>query len=410
MLQQRKRLLILGGGYAGVRVAHDIATSAERAAFDVILISRSADHLEVPSLYEVATGYLPHESTHSSEQVGQGVSAPLTDIFSHQSVGVRIGSVQLIRLADQFVVLNDKTTLSYDYLVVALGAELATYNIPGVMEWAFSVKTLPEALRLRHHIMHCLLTQPRVTVVIIGGGATGVETASELAGLIRHVRHDRQFAATEARIVLAESSPDILRESPAPLRSQVLVRLKKLGIEVMTSRTVERLTETAVFFKDGGTLMSDATVWAGGLRPHEALVRSGLPIRGWGVAVEPTMQVVGHPALFAAGDSAVVNDPAVRIPATVPVAYAQGALVARNLRHLYRGEALESFRFSAFGQLVTVGGKMAIFISRRGRGFMGVAPWLAKRFVSLRYWLQYLPFWVALRLWYQGVWRHSFND
>jgi len=404
-----KRVVIIGGGYAGVRAAHDLAKASRHDALEIILVSDSPYHVEIPSLYEVATSFIGHESVHSSEIACQGVMVPLEDIFEKLPVVVKHGGVTEIEPQDRLVVMQDHSTLSYDYLVLALGAKTATYNIPGVQEHAFGIKTLPEALRLRHHIIRLLMTETAPTFIVVGGGATGVEVIAELAGLIRHVQH-AHHVTKRLKLILIEASPAILRDVPQETRDAIMYRLQQLGVTIMVNEPVARIESSGVALASGQHVGSHAVIWAGGLQAHEVVMRSHLPLKGWGVQVEKTLQVAGHPTIFAAGDSAVIDDAAMHVPATVPVAYTQGSLIARNIMHLIAQQPLEPYRYDAPGQLITLGGKRALYMSTNKRTMIGLAPWIARQFVTLQYWLRYLAPWTALHVWYQGIWQQSRND
>jgi NADH:ubiquinone reductase (H+-translocating) len=410
MTAMRRRVVILGGGYAGVRAAYDLAHARKPEEVEILLVSESPHHLETPLLYEVATAYLDRESTLSSEHACEGVMVELADIFAKQKVGIKIGRVVMINQNERMITLHNGSTVSFDYLIVALGATTATYNIPGITEYAFTVKTLSEALRLRHHVVRLLRNPKRdapamLTFVVIGAGATGVETAAELAHLVRRVV---PLDSPQPRIVLLEAGPTILREVPEAARRYAETMLKQWGVEIMVNRTITALEEKQVIFQDGGMLAAGTMIWAGGLSPLPVIMKSHFPLERWGIAVSPTLQVKGLPHIFAAGDTAVLAGS--RIPATVPVAYSQGALCARNCLHLLRGEALETYEYQPQGQLITLGGKRGIVLFKNGKSMTGRIPWVIKKMVSLRYWLRYLTWAQALQSWTRGISIQSQND
>jgi NADH dehydrogenase len=414
----QKRVVVVGGGYAGIRVAYDVARLVPAEACEVVLISDDDQHIDTPALYEIATAALPHESTNSSELIVRGASADVVDLITARGVVVRRGRVRHIHVQERLVICDDQSTISFDWLVLAVGAQLATYHIPGVEEHTFNVKNMTEALRLRHHIMRTLLTAPELpaeqqrqalTFVVAGGGATGVEVITELMHLLTTVRRQRRLPLDRVRSILVEASPHILHELPAEWRHRVQRFLIDQAIEVMVGRAVTEITEGALVLSDHTRIATRTVVWCGGLRSHSLLGRAGLPTQGRGVLVEETLQVVGHPHIFAVGDCAVLAVPDVRIPGTVPVAYSQGALVARNLRHLWRGEPLEQYHYHPTGQLITLGGKRAMALFSR-YGAVGFLPWLIKQLVACRYWAYYLSWPRALSLAWRKVAVQTQND
>lgn len=407
MTRERRRIVIIGGSYAGLRVARDISRVLSREEAEIILIAKEDYHTDVPELYEIATAYLRKESTLSTEHIYPGSGVAISELLHHNRVTVKIGTVQEINTTDRLLFLNDATSFSYDWLVLAVGAPVATYGISGVVEHAFSIKTLSEALRLRHHTIRTLLAahqmhgseqQAARRFVIIGAGATGVELATELSGLIKKFSQEREHNQMVPEIILLEAGPTILRELRDVLRHTVQERLESLGVDVRVNQAVERIEENHVFLKTGEEIHAHTVVWSGGLRADDLLIRSKLPINNRGVIVGETLQVEGQPNIFAAGDCAVLSQEQHSVPAIVPVAYTQGTVVARNIIHAVRSEPLELYHYKPTGQLITLGGKKVLFVWPSQRGMIGIIPWLMKQFVNLRYWAWYLPLWKALKL------------
>lgn len=419
-MKQHHRVVILGAGYAGVRVARDLARWRRKGGeVEIILVNNSAVHLEVPALYEVATAYLDTESTLSSEKVQTGVSVNLTDIFHELPLELKIGTVTDIEPVSRLVKFTDGSSLSYDTLVVAVGAHLATFGIPGVKQFGFSVKTLPEALELRHHIVRHFMMARRLppekigsllSLVVVGAGAAGVETATELVGQIKKLCGRYGIAPELPHVYLAEAGPDILSMVPPALRDFARQRLQHLGVELMVGNPITAVARDHVVFKNGRTLATHTVIWTGGLTVHPLLVGAQLPLQKWGLSCENTLQVVGHPTIFAVGDCAFLGSYPDKIPATVPVAYTQAATVARNIQRLLTGEAVQPYRYRTLGALITLGGKQAIATLPGGRGLTGFWPWVIKKLVTLRYWRGYLGTWRAIAFWRQGILMQSQND
>lgn len=416
----KKRVVIIGAGYAGVRVARDLARAAQGGApLEVMLISDSEYHLETPLLYEVATAYLKGESTQSSEQVQDSVCVPLETIFAGLPIQIRVTRIKNIAAANRMIECSDDTTISYDTLVLAVGAQLATYNIPGVEEYAFSIKTLHESLELRHHIVRQFMMakdmtgeplKNLLTFVIVGAGAAGVEAAAELAGHIKRQCQVRGIDPTIPKVILVEAGPDVLKMAPPHLRTYTQQRLTKLGIQVLVQHPITRVATDAVTFANGEHIYTHTVIWTGGLTSHPLLGAAGLPLLQWGVAVTPTLQVVGHPNIFAAGDCGVLPPSSGKIPAIVPVAYTQGALVAANIIRQLKGEPLQEYIHKNLGALIATGGKSAVAIFSNQKGWRGVLPWLVKKLVTLRYWSWYVSPRAALSFWWRSMIIHSQND
>lgn len=419
MSKSKRRVVIIGGGYAGVRAAHDLAWADAIDKLEIVLIAQSSWHLEVPALYEVATAYLPHESSQSSEYICQGIGVPLVDLFQTLPVSVRIGEVRQIDMGQRLIMMSDQQTLSFDWLVLTVGSQLANTRVPGAEEYGFTLKTISEALRLRHHIVRTTLTAPRqsgevrqaaLTYVVVGGGSSGIETATELVGLLRHLWQRPQLRRLQPKVILVEAGQAMARDLPEASRRKIQQRLQRLGIEVRVGQPVTAVEADRVVFGNGARLPTRTVIWTAGLRPAVLLTQTGFPLYAWGVEVMPTLQVKGQVMVFAAGDCAILKDLTTPLPATMPVALAQGRLVARNIMHQLRRQPLEEFSYDRKGYIITVGGRSALQIFSNGRGMLGLFPWLSKRISFLGYWLRYLPFWRAVSFWWQGVRVQQQND
>ncbi len=420
MASSLARVVVLGAGYAGVRVARDLARAVLHGEkLEVVLVSGAPHHVDIPLLYEVATAYLPQESTLSSEIVQQSISVPIRELFSSLPITWHEGTVHDIKPKDRLITFVDGRSLSFDILVVAVGAALATYGISGVNEHAFSVKNLHAALELRHHIVrqfmmvHQLDAAARRTAlsfVVVGAGAAGVETAAELHGHIRKLCEKYHVAAGEIAITLVEAAPEILSMLSPALRTYAMRRLHRLGVRVLTSHPITSVESNRVVLADGRTVRAGTTIWTGGLTAHPLLMGAELPVARWGLACTTSLQVEGYPHIFVAGDAAVLTSYPEKIPAAVPVAYAQGKLVAANILRLLHGQPLHPYQYHTMGALIAMGGKSVIALFPGGRGITGLVPWLIKKIVELRYWKTYLSWSRALAFWYSGLNLHNRND
>ena len=412
----KKRLVIIGGGYAGVRVARDVARVLGDQ-IEIVLVSESDEHVDAPLLYEIATVFLPKENRPPLAAIKRGVSVPTSELFYKLPVKVRKARVVDIKTRERMVVLEAGETMSFDWLVVSVGTKLNTFGVAGVKEHGFSLESLQQATRLRQHITRQMMESERLTgerqaaartFVVVGAGATGVETAAELVGLLKKVCWARGYDLKSSRVILLEAGQHVLREMPEYWQNRVRKRLESLGIEIWLEAKVAQVNERSVALVDEREIETNTVIWSGGLCVHPLFTQTGWPLAEWGVKVNDKLQVVGQPLVFAAGDCARVDGQSV--PANVPVAYGEGSVVARNIGHAFRGEDLEKYVFKEEGMLVALGSKRALLIFPSGWGMMGWLPWLVKKLVSLRYWMWYLPVSKAFSYWWQGLKMHSQND
>lgn len=419
-LSAQKRILIIGAGFAGVRCAYDLALLAERNKnlpynLDITLVSKTKRHVEYPAMYEVAVTCLGEEPKNSEEQISASVGILLKELFNKLPVRIRQGKVVKINTQNKEIILQDKSTLPYDLLVIAMGTKLATHGISGVREHAFSVKILSETLRLRYHLAQQFKkgNDKALTFVVVGGGATGVELASELANHAHHHCSMHNIERDKVHIILMEGKNNILPSVPMQIRQKIERRLEKIGVEVRCNSTIQHVASDHALIGDNNKRIDTNTViWAAGLQAHPILKASNLEIKAWGALADTTMHAQGRKDIFVAGDIAVLTAPdkKISIPATVPVAYTQGALVARNIINQLTNQPFEHYQYHKMGQLIAIGGKYAVIIMPSGWGWAGRLPWIVKRLVSLRYWLHLLPWYRALAFSLKSLRLHTSND
>ena len=299
----RPRVVILGGGFGGVGAARQL----KKADADVVLLDEHDYHTFQPLLYQVATGLLD----------GSTVGHPLRDLFHDQgNVTVHQAKVTGIDLAGRQVQCADMAPLSYDYLVLALGARVNFFGVEGAAEHAFPLYTLADAERLKAHILHqweqadrdrSLVDDGALNVVVVGGGPTGVESAGALAELYRgnFAADYPQLPEEQAKITLVEAGPALFSMFKPELRAYTKKALEKRGVEVLLGEVVASVTPTRVTFKSGRVLRAHTLVWGAGLQAHPITQTLGLPLeKGYRVGVEADLGVAGHEGVFASGDIA----------------------------------------------------------------------------------------------------------
>jgi NADH dehydrogenase len=367
-----KQVVIVGGGFAGLTAAQQL----KRADVEITLIDRTNHHLFQPLLYQVATGGLSPAD----------IASPIRYVLRHQR-NVRVIE-DTVREIDTNRVVADTTAFPFDVLIVATGA---THHYFGNDDWEYaapSLKTLPDATRLRAQILEAFESAERsgsgeLTFLVVGGGPTGVEMAGAIAEMAAFTlkRDFRTIDPAAARVLLVEAGDRILPAYPASLSTKAEIQLTRLGAEVMTScQVVELSPGNAVLERDGGreTLSPQATVWAAGVKASslgEALVPLGAELdRAGRVQVTPDLTIPGHPHIFVAGDLAAVTQDGKSIPGVAPAAMQMGRYVA----DVIRGRTTKPFRYRDKGSLATIGRSSGIadFGKVRFSGFPAWAAWL----------------------------------
>jgi NADH dehydrogenase len=377
-------VVVLGAGFAGLRAARRLG----RAGIATLWIDANNYHCFLPLLYLVATAGLEPPS----------IAHPVRSILRpFAAVEFRMASIVGADPAARVLCAEDGMRIPYRHLIVATGGAAEDFGIRGAREHTYRLYDLEDARALRNHV---ILTLERatitadpaerarlLTVVIVGGGATGVEMAGALAEFRRHVlpRDYHHIDPAEMRIIVVEAGPHVLPPFPEKLRERARRDLLAFGVEVRTGTRVEQVTPEAALLGGGERLPTATVIWAAGIRAAPVAAHLGLPTgRSGRIRVEPTLAVPGHPGVFAAGDVAIV-DGAERLPQVAQVAIQQGELAAENVRRSLAGEALVPFHYDDKGSMATIGRSRAVAVIGRLHlsGRLAWAAWLLVHLVML---------------------------
>jgi len=381
----RPRVVIVGAGFGGLRVARGL----RRAAVDVTLVDRHNYHVFVPLLYQVATAGL------EPEEIAQPVRRILRGA---KNVRFRLAGVTGVDLQRR-AVLTDNGELPYDYLVLAAGSATNFFGLDSVARVANALRDLDDAERLRDRVLRAFEAasveqdperrRQLMTIVVVGGGPTGVELAGALAELRRHVLpHDHpELDIASSRILLLEATDRLLPGMPDRLQRKAREKLEKLGVEIRLGAAVAGADQSGVVLKSGERIGAGAVAWVAGLRAVPLAEALSSPKGAAGrVVVRETLQLPGHPEVYAIGDLAHVGDPgAPPHPMLAPVAIQQGELVATNIARQLAGEPPRRFRYRDRGTMVTIGRQAAVarIYGLQLTGFIAWLIWLSVHLVWL---------------------------
>jgi len=383
---ETKHVVVLGAGFGGLTFCQTFDHPDTR----VTLVDRQNHHLFQPLLYQVATAGL------SAPEIAQ----PIRSILSNRPrVTVLLDRVVDCNLAEKKVVL-EKNTLGFDYLVLALGGVTGYFGHPEWEQFAPGLKSLDDALRIRRRILLAFEKAENaadmsehdrlMTIVVVGGGPTGVELAGAFAELARHVLKSdfRRIDPTRARIVLIEAGPRVLSHLSPKLSASAQRQLEKLGVEVRTDAKVKNITRGRVELEHGKVIEAENIIWAAGVSASPLTKNLGVELdRAGRVKVNPDLSLPGHPEVFAIGDMALVLDEEGKpVPGVSPAAMQMAKHVARIIRdELQLGRqraARPAFRYWDKGTMATIGRSAAV--AKIGRiEFNSFLAWIAWLFVHL---------------------------
>jgi NADH dehydrogenase len=389
------RIVILGGGFAGLAVAQRLERLLREGECDVTIVSRDNYALFTPMLPEVSNGDL--EPRHIVSPL-RGLLRTTTLVLG-EVLGIDFGARTI---ETRLLLTNERQHVSYDHLVLATGSVSATFGIAGVAEHSFPFKRLEDAESLRNHIVETLeladiesdSTQRRrlLTYVIVGGGYTGVEVAGELVDFFRSIlRFYRHIELSEVEVVLVEGGPKLLPDLLPRMGEYCAEFLARRKVRVRTGALVASVDAGGVALKDGSRLESATVVWSAGVRPSPLIASLPLPhARNGGIFANADMSVKDTPNIWALGDCAWIPMPEGGFyPATAQHAIREGPVLAENIVRVLRGEATQPFRWKALGTMASLGGHRGVVGFPNGFVLTGFAAWWLWR----TYYLARIPGW-----------------
>lgn len=364
------RVVVVGAGFAGLAAMRDLAESGAR----VTLVDRNIYSTFQPLLYQVATGGLNPGD----------VAYPVRAATYRHDVKFRHGSLAKVEPDSNTAVLDDGSSLEYDHLVLATGATVNHFGIPGASEHSISLYTRRDAIAVRDKLMGTLErlaaenSDRELSIVVVGGGATGVEMAGTLAELRNSgmAAGFPEIAPSRVHVVLVERLGMLLAPFHQKLQSYALDQLRARGVDVRLDTAIEAVTEDSVLLGGGEQLEADLTIWAAGIAAPPAVADWGLPQgKGGRITVCGDLRVEGLDNVFAAGDIAVRNDEP--IPQLAQPAIQAGSHVAKQIMKLHSGASTDRFVYKDKGTMATIGRRAAVVELPRGVRLKGTVAWLA---------------------------------
>ena len=383
-ISTRPRVLILGGGFAGVGAAQKL----EHADADVVLVDRHEYHTFQPLLYQLATGLL--EVT--------AVGHSLRDLVGHHdNTTVHRGTVSSVDLAAREARFEDLPPMTYDYLVLGVGAEVNFFGTEGATEHAFPMYTLPHAVNLKDHLLERwdavdhdprLIEDGALNVVVVGGGPTGVETAGAIAELYRSVfaKDYPSIGQDEARVILVEAGPELFSMFKPKLREYATKALTERTVEVKTGETVAAVASNRVTLKSGEVIKAHTLVWGAGLQGNHFVQSLDLELeRGKRIGVGDDLTLPGHPEVYVVGDVAAIYDTKREqvLPQLGSVALQSGEHAGETIARRIAGKKTKPFAYKDKGTMAAIGRRAACVEFLAGRTMTGTKAQVAWATVHL---------------------------
>ena len=384
----RQRLLVLGSGFASYSLLKDV----DFELYDVTVVSPRNHFLFTPLLPSTTVGTLEFRS------VIEPIRSARPQVQFHQAEVVQIDE------ALQTVVCRvehdrEEFVLNYDLLAIGVGADVNTFDVPGVREHAVFLKEVSDARTIRQAIVDSCERSQRpglpeterrrlLQFIVVGGGPTGVEFAAELHDLLNSdLRRSYGSLWKDVRITLLEAGPGILSAFDATLSAYTIKLFRRQRIEVRTDSPVVQVDPGGVELKNGERIPCALVVWSTGIVARACIRGSSLPRDRFDrVRTDSWLRVSGQNGIYAFGDCAVIESGP--LPATAQVAQQQGAYVAKALSLLARGRPVPPFRYRHYGMLAYVGSHRALadLSSVKGKGFVTFLFWRSVYLTRLVSW------------------------
>ena len=380
-------IVVIGGGFAGVNIAKSLANKKD---FQVTLVDKNNYNFFPPLIYQVATAYLEPTS----------ISYPFRKLFSGKdNLHFRLGEVKKIVPAENKIIL-DSGELTYDQLVFATGAETNYFGMENVKQHAIPMKTLSDALEMRNRLLEQMEKavisndaaeiKKLVTIVIAGGGPTGVELAGMFAEMKNGILR-KEYPALSGKgveIILVDGGNVVLAPMSPQSQQDTFEALTKLGVKIKFDYQVKDYVDDTILFTNGERIATKNLIWAAGVT---ASVFEGLPVESYGrgrrMLVDEYNKLNGTENIYAVGDTCFQTTDTHfpnGHPQVAQVAIQQGLNLAKNFQSLVNGKVLKAFIYVDKGSMAIIGRNKAVVDLPKPRLHLkGFIAWLAWLFIHL---------------------------
>ncbi|WP_412850662.1 NAD(P)/FAD-dependent oxidoreductase [Chryseobacterium sp. PMSZPI] len=381
----KKHILIVGGGFAGINLIKSLKNDKR---FKITLVDKNNYHFFPPLIYQVATSFIE----------ASNISYPFRKLFSdNKNVKFHMGSLVKVIPEDK-TIETDTGSLSYDYLVLAMGTESNFFGMENVRKCALPMKSIEEALYLRNHILLTLEEAARnkdineaeklQNIVIAGGGPTGVELAGMLAEMGRYIAKKEypEIKLSFSSIYLIDALPTLLSPMSRLAQETAYEKLKELGVKILLNVSVKDYVDSKVILSDGKSIETETLIWTSGVIGREV---HGLPEESTGkgrrLMVDAYNKVQGTANIYALGDLCLMISEE-KYPKghlqLAQVAIQQGKNMAANFQRIEDGKVLEPFRYNDKGSMAIISKYNAV-VDLPKHSFKGFIAWLTWLFIHI---------------------------
>ncbi|WP_379141496.1 NAD(P)/FAD-dependent oxidoreductase [Paenibacillus sp. sgz500992] len=378
-----KHIVILGAGYGGLLSALTVRKYMSKAEAKITVVNQFPTHQIITELHRLAAGSVEEKA----------VAMPLAKLFAGKDIDLKIAKVKSFSVESKQIALSDGTNLTYDALVAGLGSTTAYFGIPGLEQYSMVLKSAADANKIHGHIEDRIREYAKTgneadaTILIGGGGLTGVELVGEIADVLPKFTKRYGVDQKAIKLLLVEAGPKILPVLPDHLIERATSSLAARGVQFLTGLAVTNVEGNTIDLKDGQKIVANTFVWTGGVQGNPLIGESGLEVNRGRATVNEFLQSTSHPDVFVAGDSAVVFAPDGRpYPPTAQIAWQMGELIGYNLYAYLNNKSLDTFSPVNSGTLASLGRKDGVaIIGGNSTPLKGLPATMMKEASNIRY-------------------------
>ncbi|MFK9090423.1 NAD(P)/FAD-dependent oxidoreductase [Bacillus salipaludis] len=348
----KPKIVILGAGYGGIMTSKSLEKLLKSGEADVTLINKHDYHYLTTQLHKTGVG------TAADRQIAMSIP----ELINPNKTRFLRAAVSSVDINTQEVHLEGGDTVKYDYLVIALGFEIETFGISGVKENAFAIRSFRSSKTIYHQIIKQFNLYKedhdpsRLTIVVAGGGFTGIEMMGELADGLPKLCKEHDIPYEKIRIVAIEAAPSVIPFFPKQSIQYTTEILKKRNIELITSTKILECTAEKVILENNLEIPTKTLIWSCGVKGNSIVHKWGLPIENGKIPVDSELRVKNMKNIFSLGDcSLFMKDEKNALPPTAQVALQQAPVCAKNIVASIRGELLNTFEYHHKGSVASIG-------------------------------------------------------
>jgi NADH dehydrogenase len=386
----KPRILILGAGYGGMMTTTQLLKRLSPNDAHLILANKHNYHYQSTWLHEPAAGTLSPERTRML----------IKDVIDTNRVEFLEDCVTLIKKDENKVILENHGEISYDYLVIGLGFESETYGIPGLKEHALSIENVNTVRELKEHLEYQFASyhnnpnrrESDLTIIVGGGGFTGVEFIGELSSRLPELCKDYDIDRDSVRLINVEGGKRILPGFDEELTTYAINKLKGKGVEFIFNTHIKECHPDHVIIETKGTcerrrIDAGTVVWTGGVRGNCVVEKSGFDVTRGRLELEKDLRAPGYENIFVIGDCGMVYGEGEDrpYPPTAQIAIQESFTIAGNIKHLLKGEPTDPFVYKSKGTVASLGHGDAIGVVFDGTKLKGTSAAAMKKMIDDRY-------------------------